>query len=129
VTVFVLGGGVPAWERALYQFIGQYRTSTAIALFRWITTLGDESVLLPASMLWIFALPDRLLRRWWLWVAVVLLSSLLETYGKTVVARPRPTALSPGFPSAHTTAAAAFYVMAAYLAGQVVGSVRARVAS
>jgi protein-S-isoprenylcysteine O-methyltransferase Ste14 len=79
-----------------------------------LTRLGSESVLFPASVLLIVVLPGESLRRWWVWAAVMLLASALEGLGKATIGRPRPESLRPGFPSAHTAAAAAFYTMACY---------------
>lgn len=129
VSLTLLAGfaGVPSWERALYESIAP-STQEGRTIFRWITWLGSQSVLIRLSILLVFALPDQLLRRWWLWVAVMLVSSLVEGFAKPMIGRPRPESLRPGFPSAHATAATAFFSMAAYLAAKVLKVAGARVA-
>jgi membrane-associated phospholipid phosphatase len=54
--------------------------------------------------------------RWWLWLGLLLISLVAEPV-KYVVARPRPEALSFGYPSGHATTAAAFFGALMYLAG------------
>lgn len=126
LALFVGFTGIPPWERALYEALTRI-TVDVRTIFHWITRLGGGSFLIPVSILLIFALPDQLLRRWWLWVAVMLVCSSLESFSKSLVGRPRPESLRPGFPSAHTAAAAAFFTMAAYLAGKTLRSAGARV--
>lgn len=88
-------------------------------VFRRITRLGSESFLLPATTLLLVALPGRLLRRWWLWVAIMLAVPWLEQNFKILVARARPERASFGFPSGHVAEAAAFFTMLAYFADTV----------
>jgi protein-S-isoprenylcysteine O-methyltransferase Ste14 len=110
--------GVPAFERSIYLAI-----TTAFPrsdLFHGFSDLGSMTVLYPASALLAMALPRSFFRRWWVWVGVMLLTSVLEGLAKQYIGRPRPEALRPGFPSAHTAAAAAFYLMAAYFAAATV---------
>jgi hypothetical protein len=58
----------------------------------------------------------------------MLAASGTEGIAKTLVGRPRPTALHPGFPSGHTTVAAAVYVLLAYFAWTTIRSTVARYA-
>lgn len=109
--------GLPAFERRIYETILTALPETTI--FRGITRLGSPTVLVPALTFLIIILPREFFRRWWVWVAVMLVTSTLEGIGKDVVGRSRPEALRPGFPSSHTALAAAFYVMAAYFAAAV----------
>lgn len=111
-TALVSLAGIPPVEQQMYHAISQaFPDATP---FRWITRLGSESVLFPVAVLLIVLLPREFFRHWWIWVAVMLTSSWLEGLGKGIIGRPRPESLRPGFPSGHTAAAAAFYVMAAY---------------
>lgn len=104
--------GVPAWERALYDAL-----TTAIPnalVFRRITRLGSVGVLLPLAVFLVVLLPRQFLRRWWVWIVVMVAVTTLEGLGKFGVGRPRPEGMRLGFPSGHTAAAAAFYLMACY---------------
>ena len=115
LALAVSWGGVFPAERALYEWITGAVSPGAVAIFRWINLLGNKRVLIPAALLLLFALPGPLRRRWWLWLTVMLGAPILEALAKVVVGRPRPEAPSMGFPSGHVTAAAAVFVLAAYL--------------
>jgi membrane-associated phospholipid phosphatase/protein-S-isoprenylcysteine O-methyltransferase Ste14 len=114
--------GVPPVERHVYDGIRSALSGTPAPIVRWITRLGSETILFPASVFLIVLLPRQFLRHWWVWVTVMLAASMLEGLGKTAIGRPRPNGLRPGFPSGHT-AAAAFFTMACYFAE---GAVRRR---
>jgi membrane-associated phospholipid phosphatase len=75
---------------------------------------GTWRVLLPASLI-VYALSPVARRRWWLWAAAFLASGAVEQGVKYLVARPRPSGFSLGFPSGHTTAAAVFAVGLVYV--------------
>ena len=78
---------------------------------------GTWRVLLPAMvLLYLFSRAAR--RHWWLWSAVMIVSSLIEHGMKVMVGRPRPSGFSFGFPSGHTTAAATFAFLLIYLASR-----------
>ena len=78
---------------------------------------GTWRVLLPAmALLYLFSRAAR--RHWWLWSAVMIVSSLIEHGMKVMVGRPRPSGFSFGFPSGHTTAAATFAFLLIYLASR-----------
>jgi protein-S-isoprenylcysteine O-methyltransferase Ste14 len=119
---------VLATERAVYDAVQQASSPMIVSAFRKVTRLGSESLLFPVGIVLLAVLPGRLLRHWWLWVAVMLAASGTEGIAKTLVGRPRPTALHPGFPSGHTTVAAAFYVLLAYFAWTTIKSTVARYA-
>jgi undecaprenyl-diphosphatase len=104
--------GVPVLERDVYGAITAAVPESP--LFRHITRLGAIGVLLPLSVLLAVLLPREFLRRWWMWVVVMIAVATLEGLGKVGVGRPRPAGIRPGFPSGHTAAAAAFYLMACY---------------
>ena len=89
--------------------------NSPVRAFAWWVNLGGTwKVLLPVSLV-IAALSRAARHHWWLWVAVFLASGALEHIFKFLVGRPRPSGFSLGFPSGHTTAAAAFAVLAVYL--------------
>ena len=71
---------------------------------------GSWRVLLPASLVLLALSPDAR-RRWWLWLAALPASAIVETTLKATLARPRPEDASAGFPSGHAAAAAAFAVI------------------
>ncbi len=121
LAVIVRLAGVLTVEREIYEAVVAAIPKTDLWL--WITRLGSETILFPASVFLIILLPSQFLRHWWVWVVVMLVASGLEGIGKEVIGRPRPESLRPGFPSAHTSAAAAFYLMAAYF---IAGAVRSR---
>jgi undecaprenyl-diphosphatase len=111
--------GVPAFERAFYEAL-----TTAIPnalVFRRITRLGSVAVLLPLSVFLIVLLPRQFLRRWWMWIVVMVAVTTLEGLGKFGIGRPRPGGMRLGFPSGHTAAAAAFYLMACYFFEGIAG--------
>src|SRR5438309_8574086 len=110
--------GVPLFERRFYEAL-----TTAIPnalVFRRVTRLGSVSVLLPVSVFLIVLLPRQFLRRWWVWVVVMIAVTTLEGLGKVSIGRSRPGGMRLGFPSGHTAAAAAFYPMACYFFEEVV---------
>jgi len=89
-------------------------------VFRRVTRLGSVSVLLPVSVFLVVLLPRQFLRRWWVWVVVMIAVTTLEGLGKVSIGRSRPGGMRLGFPSGHTAAAAAFYPMACYFFEDVV---------
>jgi undecaprenyl-diphosphatase len=111
--------GVPSWERAVYQtVIGSVPSGTA---WRRITRLGAVGVLLPLAVFLVVLLPRQFLRRWWMWIIVMIAVTILEGLGKFGIGRTRPEGMRPGFPSGHTAASAAFYLMASYFFEGVAG--------
>jgi|KBSSwiStaDraftv2_1062776.scaffolds.fasta_scaffold41132_5 membrane-associated phospholipid phosphatase len=93
------------------------RPTALHSLARWANLVGTWRVLLPICLV-IFALSRIARRRWWLWAGVFLGSGALEHAFKFLVDRPRPSGFALGFPSGHTTAAAAFAVILIYLASR-----------
>ena len=83
-------------------------------LARWVNLAGTWRVLLPAFALLLLR-STRARRRWWLWCAVLPAAGILEKVIKFVVDRPRPSGFSVGYPSGHTTSAAAFALIIVYL--------------
>lgn len=113
----LLGGVLPA-DVAVRDAMLAVATPPVLAVMRVINFGGDKLVLAPATLLLFVAFP-RARRRWWLWVALMIVAPVLEGLLKQIVARPRPETLSFGFPSGHATAAAAFFGAVVYLAGSL----------
>jgi len=104
--------GVPTAER---EFYGAVTRAIPNALyFRRITRFGAIDMLLPLAVFLIVLLPRQFLRRWWMWIVVMIAVTTLEGLGKVGIGRTRPGGMRLGFPSGHTAAAAAFYLMACY---------------
>ena len=95
-----------------------YASPPILAAMHAINYAGSWKVLLPATLLLLLAFP-RARERWWLWIGLMIVAPATEGVLKVVVGRPRPEALSMGFPSGHATAAAAFFGAAIYLAGDL----------
>ena len=128
MAVLVLMTGVsPAEQRVFGAVVGTFDRHGAF--FHWCTSLGSGRVVLAASLFLLVLLPGPSLRRWWLWVLVVVAVSVLEGWGKLLVDRPRPVAARAGFPSGHAALAAAFYPMVAYIAAHWLRDRRARIAT
>ena len=108
--------GISGPERRVFQAI-ESTFDRHSAFFHWCTALGRGQVVLIAGLFFLVLLPGPSLRRWWLWIAVVVAVSALEASGKSLIGRPRPETIRAGFPSGHTALAAAFYPMVAYVAG------------
>jgi undecaprenyl-diphosphatase len=89
-------------------------TPGVIAAMRIANMAGDWRLLLPATLL-LFVVFDHARRTWWVWIALMAMAPLAETVLKIGVARPRPEAMSYGFPSGHATAAAAYVGALVYL--------------
>jgi membrane-associated phospholipid phosphatase len=96
-----------------YQLLEEQRT-VGYNLAHVINRAGEWRVLLPATII-LFLLSREARRRWWLWCAVQIAAPLIEHAVKLLVGRPRPSGFALGFPSGHTTSAAAFAVIVIYL--------------
>jgi undecaprenyl-diphosphatase len=94
-----------------------------IAAMRMINKGGDWRFLLPGTLL-LFVVFSRARRTWWVWVALMAAAPIAETLLKAGVARPRPEAMSYGFPSGHATAAAAYFGALIYLSDGLPPGVR-----
>jgi membrane-associated phospholipid phosphatase len=115
LTVAILAvGAVPA-DVSVREALLAAATPAVIAVMRVVNRAGDWRVLLPGTLL-LFVLFRRARERWWLWAGVMIAAPLLEWTFKQLVGRPRPEAVSLGFPSGHATAAAAFFGAVVFLA-------------
>ena len=86
-----------------------------VAAMRVINWAGSWRLLLPATLLLLLAFP-RARERWYLWIGLMIAAPATEGILKVVIGRQRPEDASMGFPSGHTTAAAAFFGAVLYLA-------------
>lgn len=118
LAVLVSSGGLLPGEQVIYGTIVGWTSFTGVAIFKVIRYLGSWQFLLPATLVLIWFAPADARRRWWLWVAVMVLAPIFEGIGKEIIGRPRPVGRAFGFPSGHVTAAAAYFSLLAYLMGQ-----------
>jgi undecaprenyl-diphosphatase len=114
-AAIVLLGAAPADVGVREMLLG-LATPAVVDAMRVVNGAGDWRGLLPGTLL-LFVVFRRARQRWWLWVGLMLMAPTLEWTFKQLVARPRPEALSLGFPSGHSTAAAAFFGAVMFLAG------------
>lgn len=116
-TAAALAGTLPA-DAALREALLGLGSPPVLAAMRVINHAGAWRVLLPATALLVLGFP-RARRRWWVWLALMVVAPLAETAAKELVGRPRPEDASLGFPSGHATAAAAFFGAVIALAGSL----------
>lgn len=114
-AAIVLLGAAPADVGVREMLLG-LATPAVVDAMRVVNGAGDWRGLLPGTLL-LFVVFRRARERWWLWVGLMVMAPTLEWTFKQLVARPRPEALSLGFPSGHSTAAAAFFGAVMFLAG------------
>jgi undecaprenyl-diphosphatase len=110
-------GALPA-DAALRDALLALATPGMVAVMRVVNRAGEWRVLLP-GMLLLFVVFRRARERWWLWTATMIVAPLLEWMLKHLVGRARPEDASLGFPSGHSTAAAAFFGALMFLAGSL----------
>jgi undecaprenyl-diphosphatase len=120
-AILVLGA-VPA-DSSVRQALLAMATPAVVAVMRIVNRAGDWRVLLPGTLL-LFVVFRRARERWWLWAGLMAVAPLLEGSFKYLVGRPRPEDASLGFPSGHSTAAAAFFGAVMFLAGALPPRVR-----
>ena len=119
-------GSLPG-EPDVYDAVLGWASPGVVTIFWWINWLGSKWILLPATLLLLWAGPPEARRRWWLWAAVMIAAPILEWLGKELIGRPRPEGKTFGFPSGHATAASAYFFLAAYLVGKRLDRPGARV--
>jgi undecaprenyl-diphosphatase len=120
-------------DEAVNAFVAPYRIETLVQPFIWITDLGASPTLIAIALvatgfLWAHRRSHLIMP---LWVTVA--GSQATTWiGKFYFHRDRPdfildvTALSPSFPSGHTTGAMAIYGFVAYAIARDLGGLRGR---
>jgi membrane-associated phospholipid phosphatase len=121
-------------DEAILAAISDVRSEPLLSLFYWITGLGGNPALVAAAvvggvMLWAGRRKPLLYGL----TATAVGSQVTLWIGKYAFDRSRPefltdaTAISPSFPSGHTTSAMAIYGFLGYAAAHLVASGRARV--
>ena len=118
LAVLVSSSGLLPGEQLVYETVVGWTSITGVAIFKTIRQLGSWQFLLPATLVLIWLAPADARRRWWLWVAVMVLAPIVEGVGKEIIGRPRPVGHAFGFPSGHVTAAATYFSLVAYLMSQ-----------
>jgi membrane-associated phospholipid phosphatase len=116
LTAAVIGLGALPADAALRDALLSLATPTVVATMRLVNRAGDWRLLAP-GMLLLFVVFRRARERWWLWAAVMALAPTLEWALKHLIRRHRPEDVSLGFPSGHSTAAAAFFGIVILMAG------------
>jgi membrane-associated phospholipid phosphatase len=114
IATVVTLGAVPA-DTALREAILSLASPAVVEMMRLVNRAGDWRVLAPGMVLMFVAFPEAR-RRWWLWSTLMVAAPLMEWTLKHMVQRTRPEDLSLGFPSGHSTAAAAFWGAVIFLA-------------
>jgi len=115
LAVIVFSVGLLPGDTALYNEILSRGTPAVREFFSWANIFGNWKGLVPATVL-LFVLSPHARRRWWLIALILIGAPVLEHAGKVLVGRTRPLGRAMGFPSGHSTGAAAFAVLAIYFA-------------
>jgi len=115
LAVIVFSVGLLPGDTALYNEILARRTPAVREFFSWANIFGNWKGLVPATVL-LFLLSPHARRRWWLIALILIGAPVLEHAAKLLVGRTRPQGRAMGFPSGHSTSAAAFAVLAIYFA-------------
>ena len=110
-------GAFPA-DAAVRDSLLALATPAVLAVMRIVNRAGDWRVLLPGTIL-LFVVFRRARAHWWLWLMVMASAPVLEGILKYLVGRARPEDPSLGFPSGHSTAAAAFFGAVIFLADEL----------
>ena len=120
-------------DAALGAWLDRYRSEPAVTALLWVTNLGSDPSLLAAivvatGFLWAYRRGCLVLPLW----ATFLGAEATTWIGKIAMGRARPdfvtlaTAISPSFPSGHTTGATAVYGFIAYALARDLRAGRAR---
>lgn len=115
LAVIVFSVGLLPGDTSLYQEILSRRTPAVREFFSWANIFGNWKGLVPATVL-LLVLSPHARRRWWLIALILIGTPALEHTAKMLVGRTRPQGPAMGFPSGHSTGAAAFAVLAIYFA-------------
>jgi membrane-associated phospholipid phosphatase len=111
----LLLGAAPA-DVSVREMLLDLATPAVVDTMRVVNGAGDWRGLLPGTLL-LFLVFRRARAQWWLWTGLMILAPTLEWAFKNLVGRPRPEGVALGFPSGHSTAAAAFFGALMFLAG------------
>jgi undecaprenyl-diphosphatase len=115
LAVIVFSVGLLPGDTALYNEILSRRTPAVREFFSWANIFGNWKGLVPATVLLLILSPHAR-RRWWLIALILIGAPVFEHAAKVLVGRTRPQGRAMGFPSGHSTGAAAFAVLAIYFA-------------
>jgi membrane-associated phospholipid phosphatase len=115
LAALVFGVGLLPGDAALYHEILSRRTPAIREFFSWANIFGNWKGLVPAVAVLLILSPAAR-RRWWLIALILLGAPGIEHAAKVLVGRARPQGPAMGFPSGHSTGAAAFAVLAIYFA-------------
>lgn len=120
-------------DEGLHQALDRIREARFVALFAWLTAFGDPQTLiacgLVAAAMLLATQRSAMLFGLLLTVGGSQLATLL---GKYIIDRPRPAlstafeAMTPSFPSGHTTGAVAVYGFIAYMLARIARNPRLR---
>ena len=102
-------------DTALREAILRLASPRLLNVMRVVNRAGDWRALAPGMVVLLLVFVEAR-RQWWIWSALMVSAPIMEWTLKHVVARARPEDLSFGFPSGHSTAAAAFYGAVIFLA-------------
>jgi membrane-associated phospholipid phosphatase len=121
-----------AFDKGVFAVTERWNTPTVVAVFRWITMLGNVQTLLAVVIVATGFLLAHGPRSFLLPTWIVILGSQLTTWGgKFALNRARPefifdvTASSPSFPSGHSANSLAVYGIIAYVIARDLGPARA----
>jgi undecaprenyl-diphosphatase len=114
VATVVTLGAVPA-DTALREAILSLASPAVVEMMRLVNRAGDWRMLAPGLVVLLVVFPEAR-RQWWLWSGLMVAAPIMEWTLKHVIGRARPEDISFGFPSGHSTAAAAFYGAVIFLA-------------
>jgi undecaprenyl-diphosphatase len=115
LAAVVFSVGLLPGDTTLYNEILSRRTPAVREFFSWANIFGNWKGLVPATVL-LFVLSPHARRRWWLIALILIGAPVFEHAAKVLVGRTRPQGRAMGFPSGHSTGAAAFAVLAIYFA-------------
>jgi undecaprenyl-diphosphatase len=115
--VLVFSLGLLPGDVAIYQEILSRRTPAIKEFFSWANIFGNWKGLVPATALLLAVSPEAR-RRWWLLALILIGAPVFEHLAKILVGRTRPQGRAMGFPSGHSTGAAAFAVLVIYFAAK-----------
>lgn len=118
LVTLILLGVVGAADVAVRETLLAWASPAFVGWMRVVNHAGEWRVLAPGTALLFVAFPHAR-RRWWVWVALMVVAPLAEGALKVLIGQPRPEGAALGFPSGHVTAAAAYFGAVAYLAGSL----------
>ncbi len=118
LTALIALGAVAPVDLTVRQAVLAWASPAVVTWMGLVNHAGEWRVLAPGAALLLIVFPQAR-RRWWVWVALLIVAPLLEGALKILIGQPRPESPAMGFPSGHATAAAAFFGAVAYLTGSL----------